>query len=164
MSDDDDRICTWRFVTRDKIAANQRRLSNRAEQVGGNRGAMNLLGHHHVVADAHRRVRVGGELLERLAVAPVLQLCVRRVQPSPRAVMPRDHVQPIGLLEGQAAQERAVDDAEANRIRPDAECQDDNRCSREPAILRHQSNGEAQVLDDRFDERQPSHVPMLFSE
>ena len=125
-----------------------------AERVGGEPGAARLFRQRAVVADVHRGVaerREAGEGRGSARASPASSACETLAR-RPDAVLPREHVEPVRVLERQPPEERGIHDGEAGRVDADAERQRDDGRGRKPAFLGDQAEGKAQILQDAVDE------------
>ena len=126
VADNRDGFGAFAFVAGREITAEEWRLLQQAERIGRDPGAARLLRQRAVVADVHGAVSKRRKPRERVAcLAPILQLEVRD-RPPPLTALPGQGVEPIRASEGQAAEERRVDQREPDRVDADAQGERDD--------------------------------------
>ncbi len=108
IADDDDRFGALALVGGREVAAEQSRLPEQAERVGGDPGAARLFRQRAGIADVHRAVAKGPEPGKRATpLTPFLELDVRHLPPS-GAALPGQHVEPIRPSKGRPRRKAAL--------------------------------------------------------
>ena len=128
-----------------EVAAEKGGLPEQAERIGGDPGAARLLRQRSGIADVHRAVAKGPEPGKcATPLTPFLELDVRHLPPS-GAALPRQHVEPIRLVERQPAQKGRIDEREPHRVDADPEGERNDGGRREPAFFSDEPESEAEI-------------------
>ena len=154
VAEDHDALGARLVVAAPEAAAEEHRLAQQVEAVGGDPDARRVLRRRPRVAHGHRSAQEGGQAFVRgRAGAPVEQIGPRdRLSAAGgRLALDAEDVEPVGLGEGQAADQDGVDQREHRGVDADAQGQGRNRHDAEPSILDEEAQREAQVLQQAHD-------------
>ena len=154
VAEDHDALGARLVVAAPEAAAEEHRLAQQVEAVGGDPDARRVLRRRPRVAHGHRSAQEGGQAFVRgRAGAPVEQVGPRDrlAAAGGRLALDAEDVEPVGLGEGQAADQDGVDQREHRGVDADAQGQGRNRHDAEPSILDEEAQREAQVLQQAHD-------------
>ena len=154
VAEDHDALGARLVVAAPEAAAEEHRLAQQVEAVGGDPDARRVLRRRPRVAHGHRSAQEGGQAFVRgRAGAPVEQIGPRDrlAAAGGRLALDAEDVEPVGLGEGQAADQDGVDQREHRGVDADAQGQGRNRHDAEPSILDEEAQREAQVLQQAHD-------------
>src|SRR5262249_12736266 len=128
MTEHDDLTGAGLIFARSKSAAERRLDAERGDEIGGTHRALQQLR----LTSARQRkglTPIRGDLLERLAAFPVIQIFRRRHTNTDQSLLReilRDQRKPLRFGIRQRLQQHSVDDTEDRRVRANAESQREN--------------------------------------
>jgi len=142
---------TWGFFAAQERASEQRPNLKDIEQLGGDPHPVVALGLFRP-ADVDGPAVVGGEARERplllAVIEEIMNLCQHAVVAA-RQVLSCHGDESIGIGEGHALEQRAVDDAEHRRRKSDAEREGEHRDRGESAALTQRTRAVPDVSENR---------------
>ena len=157
MTDDGDVLGARSVLARGETAADENRLVQQGESVGGYATDGGALGHFAVITQVDRPVPVRSQPLERLVLLPpIAQIRVGKAPlTSLDLVAGSQEDDLIRIFEWQALDEHGVDQREHGRVDPDPQRQRDRCHDRDTLILQQHPKCEPKILNHSHEDLSP---------